>query len=285
MFHHVSSMFQPCFAMFHLYFTHVSLFIHISPVFHHVSPMLHHVSSMFHHVSSMVHHVSSMFHPCFAMFHLCFTHVSPCSIHVSLCFTHVSSMFQHVPPMFHTCFTMFRPCFTVFHLCFIHVSPMFHHISAQISKFIFPIGFSNHSSVFSGCSRTWTARWGKCTLLSRNKIGFSVWDSLGWFPFQSPRPHSWPQYSWAARRPASCLVCLQCPLLGVLLLQKASTCVSPSHRHFNEAAALTVVCAYDSSRGSQHPTLWETLTGPFPSWCLLYRSSVQSAYCHHNHLH
>ena len=210
MFHHVSlcfTMFYPCFTMFHPCFT---MFHPWSTMFH---PFFTHVLPCFIYASPMF-HVSSMFHHVLSMFHLCFTHVSPCSIHVSLCFTHVSSMFHHVPSRFHCVSPMFHPCF-------IHVSPMFHHVSPQMSKFIFPIGFSNHSSVFGGCSRTWTARWGKCTLLSRNKIGFSVWDSLGWFPFQSPKPHSWPQYSWAARRPASCLVCLQCPLLGVLLLQKA----------------------------------------------------------------
>ena len=37
--------------------------------------------------------------------------------------------------------------------------------------------------------------------------------------------------------------------------RRLSTRVSRSHRHFNEAAALTVVCAHDDSRGSRHPTL------------------------------
>ena len=231
MFHHVSlcfTMFYPCFTMFHPCFNHVlPCFIYTSPMFH-FSSMFHLCFTMFHPCFTMFHPCFTMFHPWSTMFHPCFTHVLPCFIYASPMFHHVPSMFHCVSLMFHPCFTMFHPCSThvspcSIHvsLCFTYVSSMFHHISAQISKFIFPIGFSNHSSVFGGCSRTWTARWGKCTLLSRNKIGFSVWDSLGWFPFQSPRPHSWPQYSWAARRPASRLVCLQCPLLGVLLLQKA----------------------------------------------------------------
>ena len=108
-------------------------------------------------------------------------------------------------------------------VCLYSSMSLFHH---EISKFAFPVRSSNHGNIFGGCSRTWTAGWGKYTLLSRNKIDSNVWDSLGWFPFQPPRPHSWSRPSRAARMPDSHRVGLQHHPPGVVLLHKAElTCL------------------------------------------------------------
>lgn len=133
--------------------------------------------------------------------------------------------------------------------------PTFTDVSPWTSKFIFPIGFSNHGSVFGGSSRTRTARRGTYTLSSGNKIGSRVWDSLGWLPFQSPKPHGWSRILGLLEGLPVALSASSARSWVFYYCRRLSTCVPPCHRYFSKAAALTVVCAHESSRGSQRPTL------------------------------